>query len=212
MDGIQLASAIRSDLQSNDLKIVLLSSMAERFSNERPAGAFISHYLAKPVRRGALLRVFSAQASEKAVSGTIQVNSGSLRPVLIAEDNEVNARLAVRLVQQLGYQADLVSTGTAAVAACRERRYSAVLMDCQMPEMDGYEATRLIRAQEGEAVRTPIIALTAHAMKGDREYCLSAGMDDYLPKPLKVQQLASTLARWTQIVAEPRQSAVLTKA
>jgi CheY-like chemotaxis protein len=123
--------------------------------------------------------------------------------MLIAEDNEVNARLAMRLVEQLGYRAELVATGTAAVAAYKTRRYSAVLMDCQMPEMDGYEATRLIRAHEGGGARTPIIALTAHAMKGDRENCLKAGMDDYLPKPLKIQELASMLARWIQPVFEP---------
>jgi CheY-like chemotaxis protein len=203
MDGIQLVSAIHSDLHRPDLRIVLLSSMADRLSNERPAGAAISHYLAKPVRRGALLRVFSPPTIEEPVSKTFQVRAGSLRPILIAEDNDVNARLTLRLVEQLGYRADLVGTGTAAVVAHKARRYSAILMDCQMPEMDGYEATRLIRAQEGDSARIPIIALTAHAMKGDRENCLVAGMDDYLPKPLKVQDLASALARWIQRVPDP---------
>ncbi len=116
--------------------------------------------------------------------------------VLVAEDNLVNQKVAQRILERLGYGADVVATGAAAVAALRRGTYVAVLMDGQMPQMDGYEATAQIREMEGGGRRTPIIALTASAMKGDREKCLAAGMDDYVSKPVTPEQLDAVLRRW----------------
>jgi PAS domain S-box-containing protein len=116
--------------------------------------------------------------------------------VLVAEDNAVNQRVAVRMLERLGYRADVAGNGAEAIEAIGHIRYDAVLMDCQMPEVDGYEATAAIRAGEGESRHTPIIAMTAAALQGDQERCLDAGMDDYISKPVHRDQLAATLHRW----------------
>jgi CheY-like chemotaxis protein len=113
--------------------------------------------------------------------------------VLVAEDNPVNQRLAIRMLEKLGYRAHIVENGEEAIAAVRKREYGCVLMDCQMPGVDGYEATARIRALEGAGRRTPIIAVTASAMQGDRERCIAVGMDDYIAKPMRLEVLRAAL-------------------
>jgi CheY-like chemotaxis protein len=127
---------------------------------------------------------------------------------LVAEDNLVNQKLAVRMLERLGYQSDVVSNGEEALAASEKETYAAIVMDCQMPVMDGYEATRRIREREQRVgtspgrAHIPIIALTANAMQGDRERCKAAGMDDYLSKPVKKDDLGMMLQRWIPSSAE----------
>jgi two-component system sensor histidine kinase/response regulator len=116
--------------------------------------------------------------------------------VLVVEDNLVNQKVAVRMLDRLGYASDVAANGREALSALGRRDYDAVLMDCQMPEMDGYQATVQIRLAERGARHTPVIALTAHALPGDRERCVEAGMDDYLTKPIDFDQLDDVLARW----------------
>jgi CheY-like chemotaxis protein len=119
-------------------------------------------------------------------------------PLLLVEDNEINQVVARSFLEHLGFEVDVSGDSDGAFGALRERDYALILMDCQMPGMDGYETTRRIRAGEvGErAQRTPIVALTAHASPDDRRRCLDAGMNDYLAKPVNVQSLAATLERW----------------
>jgi CheY-like chemotaxis protein len=116
--------------------------------------------------------------------------------VLVVEDSPVNRLVAVRVLERCGFRAHVVNDGREALQALSTQRYDAVLMDCQMPDIDGYEATKELRRREGGDRHTPVIAMTAHAMTGDRERCLEAGMDDYIAKPVRAQTLNDVLRRW----------------
>jgi CheY-like chemotaxis protein len=120
--------------------------------------------------------------------------------ILVAEDNAINQRVALRMLEKLGLSADIAANGAEAVKAIQTNPYPVILMDCQMPEMDGFQATAAIRAWEAERglPRTPIIAMTAHAMTGDRERCLEAGMDDYLAKPISIRALNEVLSQFVE--------------
>ncbi len=118
--------------------------------------------------------------------------------MLVAEDNPINQKVATSMLKKIGCSTDLAGNGQEAVERCRKQHYDLVFMDCQMPGMDGFEATAAIRAEESDSRRTPIVAMTAHAMPSDRERCLAAGMDDYLTKPISVEQLRAVIARWRE--------------
>jgi len=123
--------------------------------------------------------------------------------VLLAEDNLVNQKVALIMLRKFGIEADVVATGIEALDALVGVSYDLVLMDCQMPEMDGFEATQRIRERERGSRRLPVVAMTANAMVGDREKCLAAGMDDHIPKPVRIDQLHRTLSRWLPTGAVP---------
>ena len=160
--------------------------------------------LTKPVKQAqlhdSLGRLFAAYGTAGPVTaGVPGVGPRERRRarILVAEDNVVNQKVVLLQLRQLGYSADSVADGAVAVEALARFAYDIVLMDCQMPQLDGYEASRLIRQVEtGGRRRVPIIAMTAHAMSGDRARCLEAGMDDYLSKPVKAADLDAILARW----------------
>jgi CheY-like chemotaxis protein len=122
--------------------------------------------------------------------------NGSQTRLLVAEDNEVNQVVITRMLEKQGYSIEVVPHGQRALEALARDHYAAVLMDCHMPEMDGFDATREIRRNEPEGRHTPVIAMTASALSGDRERCLAAGMDDYISKPIKMHVVAAVLERW----------------
>ncbi|HEX5015697.1 MAG TPA: response regulator [Candidatus Limnocylindrales bacterium] len=202
MDGLQLAAAIRSALGPATPPIVLLSSAGHR---DRAADG-VAAVLVKPVKPAALRDALAAALAGEAVTAVARTPARSphapetdaslgirhpLR-VLLAEDNAVNQKLATRLLERMGYTADIANDGREAIASLADGTYDVVLMDVQMPEVDGLEATRQIRERwPGRQIR--IIAMTANAMEGDRETCLAAGMDDYLSKPIRPAELAAAL-------------------
>jgi CheY-like chemotaxis protein len=206
MDGEQTARAIMSDPALKGVKIIVLTSMGQRGDAVRLTALGCSAYLLKPVRQQVLFDAVIAVLTQKADPArrlvTRHVLSEQRRSglrVLLAEDNPIGQKLVVVLLQKAGYSVDAVDTGRQAVDRVKSDSYNAILMDGQMPDLDGFEATREIRTWEAALGRhTPIIAMTAHAMPGDRERFLVAGMDDYLSKPLEPQALYNVLSRWVQ--------------
>ena len=203
MDGLTLGRTIKDDPEIAHTHLIMVTSMADRIDPAIMRDAGFETSLTKPVKQSALF-----DAIVNAVAGRQRIRrfehpKPSAPPflrtdvrVLVAEDNPVNQKLAIRQLKKLGIYADPVFNGVEAIEALERIPYDLVLMDCQMPEMDGYEATRRIRAREGHQKHTPVIALTANALQGDRERCLDAGMDDYLSKPVSESDLAHALERW----------------
>ncbi|HET8623141.1 MAG TPA: response regulator [Gemmatimonadales bacterium] len=214
MDGLALGRAVSGDPALATTRLVLLSGTALRGQAKEAYEAGFAGYLTKPIRQSALhdcLATVMGAAAASAATGRPSLvtrhtiaegRTGRTGHVLVAEDNVVNQQVAVALLQRLGCRADVVSNGREAVEATARIAYDLVLMDCQMPEMDGLEATKEIRRGESGSRRLPIIAMTANAMHGDRVRCLLAGMDDYVAKPVSRDKLASVLERWLTSAAE----------
>jgi signal transduction histidine kinase/CheY-like chemotaxis protein len=209
MDGLQVARAIKADPALKETRLVLLTSLGLRGDAEAARQAGVSAYLTKPVRPSQLFDCLAMVMSSSATAGpspgtrslvtrhSLNEAAAASRPrILLAEDNAINQMVAVRMLENLGYRADVAPDGREAVGALSRIPYAAVLMDCQMPEMDGFEATAAIRKREGTTCHTPIIAMTANATHEDREQCLAAGMDDYLSKPLAPELFEAVLRRW----------------
>jgi CheY-like chemotaxis protein len=211
MDGLALVHEVRRHAHLAGTQIVLLSS-SDREQVAACKGLGVARYLTKPIKQSDLLDAVlavlrplqTATAARPAArpAGGPAPRSG-LR-ILLAEDNVVNQRVAVRMLEKQAHSVRVVGNGREAVAAAAEEAFDLVLMDVQMPEMSGFEATERIRADE--AVRgghVPIIAMTAHAMKGDRERCLEAGMDGYVSKPVQARELHAAIAEALGPVPRP---------
>lgn len=200
-DGFALAEAIRADERFTELPIVALTSGARKGDLERCQRLRIARQVSKPIKQSELMTLLvealGTQPPTPAEDAQPQVfQEGATRSlrVLVAEDNVINQRLAKSVVERLGHQVTLATTGQEAIDLHTQSPFEVILMDVQMPVMDGYEATRQIRAKEAESgAHVPVIAMTARAMHGDREACLAAGMDDYLPKPVRASELAAVL-------------------
>lgn len=208
MDGIMLAAEIRRYRDAQALPLVLLTSLGMR-AGDTGRGEFAAS-LVKPVKPSQLYNTlvgfFAGQpvyVEERPVEATFYGETGRLRPlqILLAEDNAVNQKLALKLLERVGYRADLAANGLEALQALERQPYDVVLMDVQMPEMDGLEATRRIRSRRPAAEGPRIIAMTANVMQGDRELCMAAGMDDYIGKPVQVQELYAALNRAWQVTS-----------
>jgi signal transduction histidine kinase/CheY-like chemotaxis protein len=201
MDGRAVADRIRADERLRELVVIMLTSAGQ---SDTPVPG-VDAELVKPVRPSQLFDVLHSLLAERLLRAEPPADTVEIGPpdpsrkgsrVLVVEDNAANLKVTVRMVERLGYGADVAANGAEAVSMVELGRYEAVLMDCQMPEMDGYEATRQIRRTEPAGRHMPIIAMTASALSGDRERCLAAGMDDYISKPVKLHIVAAVLERW----------------
>ncbi|MDH4137667.1 MAG: response regulator, partial [Anaerolineae bacterium] len=203
MDGLMLAEEIHRVRDAQALPLVMLSSLGQRETDVR--GNLFSACLTKPIKASQLydllMNIFaeSRPAHEHKEAAKLQFDPqmGKRLPlhILLAEDNTVNQKLALRLLERMGYRADVAGNGLEAIESLRRQSYDVVLMDVQMPEMGGLEATRAICREWPRQQRPRIIAMTANVMKEDREVCLAAGMDDYIGKPVRVEELVSALRK-----------------
>jgi CheY-like chemotaxis protein/HPt (histidine-containing phosphotransfer) domain-containing protein len=209
VDGLDLARQIKEESNGSGGPGIILLTSTMQVDKAELASAGIREYLTKPVRSSEfynrLLRLMATKSIGKAgttLPFATQPESPSVDPelrlgkLLVAEDNEVNQLVARGMANRLGYEVDIVDDGAQAVAATLTGNYAAVLMDCHMPVMDGFEATQTIRSRDSKTVRIPIIAMTAGALNEDRERCFAAGMDDYISKPVDLDKLRDILARW----------------
>jgi PAS domain S-box-containing protein len=215
MDGFALAQRIHQDKQLARTRLIMFTAYDEQGIAQKAQEAGFAAYLTKPLKQShlfdALAGVTHPLIAQPHIASPLQelqqreskgeappmIGVTAAAPILIAEDHPVNQQVVLLQLQQLGYTGFAVDNGRKAVEAILNGNYTIVLMDCQMPEMDGYEATRTIRRYEtATGKHIPIIAMTAHAMQGDRELCIAAGMDDYMTKPLSMEKLREMLLRW----------------
>ncbi len=205
MDGMELVKEVRSRPKLAGLQLVLLRSLGANDDTESLQKVGVRTALTKPVRQSVLYNTLLAAAGTKPENArkssddaapVAETTLGRQWRILVAEDSPINQKVARHHLQRLGQRADYAANGIEAVEALRKQPYDVVLMDCQMPEMDGYEATAEIRKFEGAKRHAWIVAMTAHAMAGDREKCLAAGMDDYVAKPISVPALRDALERF----------------
>jgi CheY-like chemotaxis protein len=209
MDGEGFALALREHRSLGRVPLVMLTSVSGMGERARMEAAGFAAHLVKPVRQGqlhdCLAMLFGGGEPRALLDNTGMLTATKLQQlwpqrgvkILLVEDNAVNQRVAVGLLRKLGYEHAVAGDGAAGVAAVREGSIDIVLMDCLMPGMDGFEATRVLR---NDGWKLPVIAMTANAMAGDRERCLEAGMDDYISKPISVPQFEALLERWARHV------------
>ena len=219
MDGEMLAREIKSDPAIQDTVMVMLTSAAGRGESKRMTDAGFAAYLVKPARQSQLMDALVSAWARKLEEVSVDTSPADASPaetsafsirstnpapartgarVLVVEDNAVNQSVAAKMLERIGCQVSIAGDGRKALDMVSRFQYDLVFMDCQMPEMDGYEATAHIRKEEKGFSHIPIVAMTAHAMKGDRERCLQAGMDDYLTKPLRDKDLQRALEHWVK--------------
>jgi signal transduction histidine kinase/CheY-like chemotaxis protein len=215
MDGATLAAAIKADPALAGTSVIMLTSIGQWSEVRSGAGGAIDACLVKPVRQSQLLNTLATTWSKKLLAGAPPAKSrkqageirldlasefaGSQIRVLVAEDNIVNQKVATRMLEKLGLRADVAANGREAVEMCELLPYDVVFMDCHMPEMDGYAATREIRRRVGASERIAIVAMTAEAMEGCRAQCIASGMDDYIVKPVKLEELLGALRKWARV-------------
>src|SRR3989440_5087779 len=217
MDGLMLAEQIHRSLKAQTFRLSMLTSLGLRDIDTR--GVQFAAFLHKPIKPSqlynTLVALFAGQEQVQPIALSIEATGGRFDAalaqrlplhILLAEDNTVNQKLAVRLLERMGYRADVVANGMEVLEALQRQRYDVILMDVQMPEMDGLEASRIIHKDWPIEECPHIVALTANAMQGDREECLAAGMDDYLTKPIQIQALQEALERvglWAPVHRHP---------
>lgn len=207
MTGIEMIQIMRELDEIAKTPVIIVSSLGNSFDLDELKKLGVAMILSKPIRQGKLYENIVAVLTNKNANGELFISPTLVQHlvqqkkksrILLTEDNTINQQVATRMLSRLGYHSDIAANGLEALDALQRIPYDLVLMDCQMPEMDGYVATEKIRNLEKKQnkKRLPIIAMTAHALKGDREKCLAAGMDDYIPKPIDMKVLETTLEKW----------------
>lgn len=200
-DGLALIARVGSGSFPKLTSIAMLSSARQHEDSIRCRDAGVESYIVKPIRSGELREVTLRALASVSVSSSQRMPRPVLMEqglnILLAEDNTVNQMVMQRMLTKRGHRVTIASNGGAALHAVAEQAFDLILMDVQMPEMDGFEATReLRRGEAGTRMRVPIVALTAHAMSGDRERCLESGMDGYMTKPVNPKELDEVLLRF----------------
>ncbi len=211
MDGITLAEVIKADPKTSNARLIILTSLGKLMGDEQLKRLGIDACLVKPVKQSSLFECLTGlghfphepESGRSSIAHAAPLPPKELR-ILLAEDNVINQKVAIGQLRKLGYTPDVANNGREAVEAVKQSRYAVILMDCQMPQMDGYEASRQIRLlEEADGVKPAyIIAMTANAMQGDREKCLAASMNDYLSKPVKDSELKAAIGRACAASAE----------
>jgi len=207
MDGEQVAEAIMARPELKETRIIILTSMGKRGDAARLKKLGCKGYLVKPVKQSQLynmiVQVMASETTDADSSSQTIITRHTLEEkkrhnlrILLAEDNIINQKLALKILEKKNYFVDMVNNGKEAIEALHSKSYDLVLMDVQMPEIDGLEATQIIRKDANIPKDLPIIAMTANAMKGDREKCLAAGMNDYVSKPFKLDEFYSVIEKW----------------
>jgi signal transduction histidine kinase/predicted O-methyltransferase YrrM len=212
IEGLALGRALKADPQCARMRLLGMYSVGWRPDEGRLLAAGFKTALARPIRQSHLFNSLNVLLASTSGDGPALAQKHSLTEhestsrvppriraalrLLLVEDDPVNQQVALRMIQRLGFQAQMVSNGQQALEELAHASYDLILMDCQMPEMDGYAATREIRRREGSSHHTTIVGFTAHALNGDREECLMSGMDDYVSKPVSLEDLAAVLEKW----------------
>lgn len=221
MDGIELAAEIRQFYGNTNLPLIILTSMGKKENLSDFKDLELSGFISKPIKHGQLYEILtniiSGKAAQRgdrskiATSFKLEKDLGKKLPlrILLAEDNAVNQKVALRTLEKLGYRADVAANGYEAIDAVRSIKYDIVFMDILMPEMDGMEATKIIVSEFPEKARPKIIAMTANAMQGDREACLEAGMDDYISKPIHINDLQRVLKDWGETLVDEKEKIII---
>ncbi len=210
--GLELGRTILSERELNRAKLILITAFDSLDRGKEAIGSGFAAYLTKPIRQSYLYdAIVEARYGEQTMAypepGATQDRATREGVILLVEDNEINRRITLQQLKNLGYHAECVTNGSEAYERTANEHFDVILMDCQMPVMDGFEATRAIRKREGRTgVHVPIVAMTANALTGDRDACFSAGMDDYISKPIAMNELQAALARWLE---RPRSKDIL---
>jgi len=211
MDGVELARAIRKDKDIGGMRLLKLSSAAFDSESVRAIQEGVDRYLTKPIRQkllhDSLLNVLGRSGKDESTQSEAEPISGNEFPsfdahILLVEDNTVNQEVAQEMLKLMACQVEVANNGREAVEAAAENSFDLILMDCHMPEMDGFEATKVIRQQEhdrGAGIRVPIVALTGNVVQGIQEQCRDTGMDDYLSKPFSLDELTAKLGKWIEV-------------
>lgn len=214
MDGLELGQKIKEIKGRESLPMIMLTSVGNLREYKEPANNIFAEYISKPIKKNELFNVLVKVLTNSAISFGREHTENKLDKklaeklplkILVAEDNLINQKLAVRLLQQMGYTSDVASNGLEVLEALNRQHYEIVFMDIQMPEMDGLEATKHILKNRKLELRPKIIAMTANVMQGDREICLEAGMNDYIGKPILIEEVQKALIKWGKEIRAERE-------